>query len=168
MYNRVVGRSYTLQSVPPIFPVPTGTVHNYYILLTLLPMLYFTSLWLSCDYQWVLLNLFTFPPSPPTLLPSGNHQSVLCICESVSVYKGYFKPEFSLGQVTSWLILLIFLYIEIWKSMQIFNESVILQHNTALIISGTLATILLVLFYSHQPFRPSWIASWDLAFFYIL
>ena len=34
------------------------------ILLTIFPMLYFTFPWLFCNYRFVLLNPFTFHPSP--------------------------------------------------------------------------------------------------------
>ena len=54
---------------------------------TIFPVLYFPSLWLFCNNQFVFLNLFIlFCPSAnaPCLL-SGNHQKVLCICDSVSV-----------------------------------------------------------------------------------
>ena len=48
-------------------------------------MLYFT----SCDYfvtaNFYLLIPSPFSPIPPTHLPYGNHQSILCICESVSI-----------------------------------------------------------------------------------
>ena len=39
------------------------------ILLTLLPMLYFIFLWLFCNYQFVLLNPFSFSPPPSNTLP---------------------------------------------------------------------------------------------------
>lgn len=51
------------------FSTTTGEGTNgqsFFSLLTMFPMLYFTSLWLCCDYQFVLLNPFTFftHPSP--------------------------------------------------------------------------------------------------------
>ena len=54
-------------------------------LATLFPMLYFTSPWLFCNYQFVLLNPLTSTPSPHTPFPSGNHQNILRIYDSVSV-----------------------------------------------------------------------------------
>ena len=70
---------------PPIFPVAIWHHTNNTILLTIFPMLYFISTWLFCNYQFILLNPFTFFTRPLILFPSGNHLSVLCIYESVSV-----------------------------------------------------------------------------------
>ena len=55
------------------------------ILLTVFPMLYFTSLGLFCNHQFVLLTPFIFFNWSLKPLPSGNHQLVLCVCVSVSV-----------------------------------------------------------------------------------
>ena len=55
------------------------------VLLTIFLMSYFTSPWLFCNYQFMLLNLFTFSLLPPAPLYSGNYQTVLCIYESVPV-----------------------------------------------------------------------------------
>ena len=49
------------------------------------PMLYFTFLWLFCNYQLVFLHSFTFFDHPCDPLSSGNHQNILCIYDSVSV-----------------------------------------------------------------------------------
>ena len=43
-------------------------------------MLYFTSPWLFCNHQFVLLNPLTFHPFRHNQLPSGNHQNALCCC----------------------------------------------------------------------------------------
>ena len=55
------------------------------ILLSIFSILHFTSPWLFCNYQFVLLDPFTFFTIPPNPFPSGNCQNVLCILESVSV-----------------------------------------------------------------------------------
>ena len=59
VYSIVVRQSYTLQSVPS----DISSTHLSYlvitILLTIFPVLNFTSLWLFCNYHFVLLNLFT-------------------------------------------------------------------------------------------------------------
>ena len=47
------------------------------------PMLYFTSPWLFCNYLFALLNPLTSSPISPYPLPSGNHQNVLYIHDSV-------------------------------------------------------------------------------------
>ena len=39
-----------------------------------------------CNYQSVLLKLFTFSPSLPASISLGNHQSGFCIYESVSIF----------------------------------------------------------------------------------
>ena len=49
-------------------------------LATLFPTLYFTSPWLFCNYQLVLLNPITIFTTS-----SSNHQNVLCIYDSVSI-----------------------------------------------------------------------------------
>ena len=56
------------------------------LLLTIFPILYFISLWLFYNYQFVLFNLFTFFTQSPKSLPSCNHKLVLCIRESVSIW----------------------------------------------------------------------------------
>ena len=43
----------------------------------LFPILYFTSPWLFCNYQFVLLYPFTSFTHPADALPSGNQQNVL-------------------------------------------------------------------------------------------
>ena len=48
------------------------------MLLTTFPKLYFTSPWLFCSCQFVLLNPFTFFTQSPTLLLSGNQKILLC------------------------------------------------------------------------------------------
>ena len=48
-------------------------------LVTLFPILYFTSLWLFCNYLLVSLNPLTFSPIPLNTLLYGNHQNALCI-----------------------------------------------------------------------------------------
>ena len=50
---------------------------------TPLPILYFTSPWVFCNYLCVLLNPLTSSPFPYTCLPSGNHQNALCLHDSV-------------------------------------------------------------------------------------
>ena len=55
------------------------------ILLTIFFMLYFTSLWLFCNNQFVLLNPFTSFTHSPTSILSGNHYFGLCVYESVSI-----------------------------------------------------------------------------------
>ena len=44
-----------------------------------LPRLQSPSLWLFCNYQFVLLNPFAFNPVPSPLFPPESCQSVLCI-----------------------------------------------------------------------------------------
>ena len=46
----------------------------------------FTYLWLFCKHQFVLLMSFTFFTNTPEPLSSDNYQSVLCICEYVSMF----------------------------------------------------------------------------------
>ena len=73
---------------------PSGNLHTvvhdlgscmYVLWAAVFPTLYFTSPWLFCDYQFVLLNPFTFSTLPANPFPSGNHQNALCVCNSVSV-----------------------------------------------------------------------------------
>ena len=51
--------TYFTKCSPWYFRYPSGTIHAYYII-AIFPMLNFTSLWLFCNYQFVLLNPFTF------------------------------------------------------------------------------------------------------------
>lgn len=60
------------------------------ILLTIFCKLDFTSSWLFCNCQFVLLNPFTFSPISLTTSPSSNHQHVLCIYEYVCVHLSCF------------------------------------------------------------------------------
>ena len=55
------------------------------ILLTIFPVLYCKSLWLSCNCQLVPLSPFLFFTYTPNALYCGSHQNVLCIYEFVSV-----------------------------------------------------------------------------------
>ena len=106
----VVRQSYTLQSCPPIFPVPAGTTHSYYNITDYVPYAVLPSPWLFCSCQSVLLNPFTFfTQSSNTPLPSGNHHSVLCICESVSVLFIYIVLQISHVSEIIWYLSDIFL-----------------------------------------------------------
>ena len=84
-------KSCTLQSGPS--NIPNSQLGPYIVitvLLTVFPVLSFTSLWLFCDYPGALLNPFTFFTQSLNFLHSGNHQSVLCIHRSLSVFKALF------------------------------------------------------------------------------
>ena len=82
---------YFIQCPPPVVPVPTWH-HNGVttILLTVFPVLYFTSPGLLCNYQSVLLNAFIFPTSffifnshPKICLLGGGREretSAGCLC----------------------------------------------------------------------------------------
>lgn len=79
MHSKVLRKSCTLQSGPPSSSSTQLTPYIVMILLNMFPMLPFISMWLFCNYQFVLLNPFTFFiqfPKPP---PSANCESVLCI-----------------------------------------------------------------------------------------
>ena len=54
------------------------------ILLTVFPLLYFTSLWLFCNYQFVLLNSFTFFTHPSNL-PLNWQMSKCSLYESIYI-----------------------------------------------------------------------------------
>ena len=89
VYSIVVRQSYTLQSGPPhISSIHLALYLVITILLTIFPMgMYFTSPRLLHSYdQFVVLNPFTFFTQSPNPLPSGNHQSIFFIYESVSIY----------------------------------------------------------------------------------
>ena len=75
---------------PQYFYYPPGTKKVITISLTICPMLYFTSPWLFCNCQFVLLNLCTFFTQFPSPLLLGNCQPVLCVNESVSIVFVYF------------------------------------------------------------------------------
>ena len=83
----VVRQSYALQSGPSC--ISSTHLKPYIlistILLTLFPMLYFTSLWLFYHYQFVLPNPSPFLPSTPNPLLSGNLHFVLYIYEPVPI-----------------------------------------------------------------------------------
>ena len=68
-YRIVLRQSYTLQSGPLILQVPTWHHTVITMLVTVFPMLHFTSPWLYCNYQFVLLNpstsfTYSFHPFP--------------------------------------------------------------------------------------------------------
>ena len=80
-------------SPPPSTPTPSGNPHPIVhirgsclgFLATPFPILYFTTLWLFCNYLFVFLNPLTSSPIPLYHTQSGNHQNPLCIHDSVSV-----------------------------------------------------------------------------------
>ena len=59
------------------------TIH---ILLTIFPIVYFTSSWLFCNCQFVLLTPFTFFTQFPTSLPCGN---ISLFSVSIVLYRVY-------------------------------------------------------------------------------
>ena len=67
------------------FKYPPGTIHSFYTIIDSSLYCTFISLWLYCNYKFILLNPFTFSLSPPNPIPSSNHQFVFCIYESVSI-----------------------------------------------------------------------------------
>ena len=71
------------QAVPA--PVFMSLGHVYKFLAAPFPILYFTAPWLFCNYLFLPLNPLTPSPILPHPLPSGNHQNVLHIHDSVSV-----------------------------------------------------------------------------------
>ena len=74
---------------PWYFQSPPGSIQlsSFITALTVFPELYFTPLWLFCNYQSVPLNLVTVSARSPSPPPTpGNHQSVLCIYECVSIW----------------------------------------------------------------------------------
>ena len=86
VYSLVVRQSNTLGSVPlDISGSHPASYRVMMILLTLFPVLPFTSLRLCCNHQPALLSRLTFSIQPLTALPSGSHQPALCVYESVSV-----------------------------------------------------------------------------------
>ena len=102
----VVRQLYTLQSGPP----DTSSIHLApytvtTVLLTVFPVLSFTSLWLFYNYQFILLNPFTFCPQPANPLPSCNHQSVfwtsMFFLLSLTIHFRL-SSERALGIVTQW------------------------------------------------------------------
>ena len=64
---------------------PNPWVMHVCSLAPILPMLYFVSPWLYCDYQFILLNLLTFFTYHPDHLLSGNHQNLFFIYDSIYV-----------------------------------------------------------------------------------
>ena len=98
-YNIEIRRLYNLKSDHPnkssthLTPCIVITV-----LLTIFPMPYFTSPWLFCNWQFVLLDLFTFfthPLSPPPICqPSGTWVFLF------SSYSSY--PFLGLGKKVLW------------------------------------------------------------------
>ena len=79
MYSIVVRQLYNLQSDPLIILVSIHLISYIVItvLLTIFSMLYLTSPWLLCTYQFVLRNSFTFFTQP------GNPSFVLYSCEVI-------------------------------------------------------------------------------------
>ena len=77
VYNIVIWQLHTIQNAQhskcSYDPSPYNIIT---ILLTVFPMLYFSSLWLNLFYYWkfVPLNPFYILHPSPTCLPPGNHQ----------------------------------------------------------------------------------------------
>ena len=65
VYNIVIRHFYNLCGDHPVSVAPTWH-HTSYYTITMFPLLYFTSPWLFCNYQFVLLIPFTFSIQPPT------------------------------------------------------------------------------------------------------
>ena len=73
-------------------PLPQAIPHNFScpwvmcisFLATPIPILYFTSPWLFCNYLFVLCNPLTSSCIPQTPIPSGSHQMHpwFCLCSS--------------------------------------------------------------------------------------
>ena len=86
MYIIVIRQLYKLPSVPsdnsstPLAPCIVIT-----ILLTVFPVLYFISLRLFCNYQFVLLNSFTFSTIPHPLLFLSSVHVYSFFCGGLSV-----------------------------------------------------------------------------------
>ena len=94
MHSVVVRRSRPSQGGP--FGISSTHLAPYMVvtmLLTILLMLYFTSLWPFCNYQFVLLSLFPLfhaaprPPGPPAVdshLTAEPVAAVMLICFTVT------------------------------------------------------------------------------------
>ena len=83
VYRIMVRQSYAECSTPIISSTQLAPYTVITILLTVIPKLHFTFSRLFYNYQFVLLNPFSFFTQPPNPHPFGNHQSVLCVCKSL-------------------------------------------------------------------------------------
>ena len=83
MYSIAVIQSHTVQSDPRYLKSQLASHVVTTILLTVFPMLYFTSLGLFCNKQLALLSPFTFSPSPPS--SPSEHPEVCFLYKSVFI-----------------------------------------------------------------------------------
>lgn len=66
-----------------MFLVPTCPIHKYNNIIAYIPNAVHYIPWLFYNYHLYFFLPSPFHPAPPTVLYSGNHQSVPCIYESV-------------------------------------------------------------------------------------
>ena len=86
LFSGVQHSDYTYEVIPPNnYNTRLAPYVVTRILLSIFPVLYFTSTWLFHNYNLYFSISSSSSPSPPTPFPSGNHQFVLCIYKSVTV-----------------------------------------------------------------------------------
>ena len=68
-----------------ISSIPIGAIHSYHSIIDYIPYALLTALWLFCNCQFVLLNLFTSCIQSPKPFPLAA-TSFLCVYESVSIF----------------------------------------------------------------------------------
>lgn len=95
-YNILLQHLYTLYDHHHKFSNHLSPYKIIIILLAFFPMLYITSLYLLyfLNGSLYLLLRFTFFTHSPTTLPSGKHQLILCIYESLSIFCCSFVVDF--------------------------------------------------------------------------
>ena len=139
MYSIGVKQSYTLQSVPPDI---SSTHLTPYIIITVLlntfPVLYFTSSWLFCNYQFVLFDPFSFfthLPDPPPIRHPSKHSLYLwfCFCSACSFI--VFQIQFLID-----MYLLPFYCSYFWSSS--YGRPCNISHNNGLVVMNSFSFFL--------------------------
>ena len=121
MYIILIRYLYNLQSDPLKSSIHLALYIVIAILLTIFPRLYFVSPWLFSNYQLVL-NPFTFSPSPPTSLLSGNHEFIsvsMCFC-FVCLFILFFRFHIymkSYGIFLSFWLISLHIILQIWLTV---------------------------------------------------
>ena len=135
------------QAIPPPLFVSTG--HEFKSLTTPFPLLYFTSLWLFCNYLFVLPNLRPLQPfsHTPTHLATLKTLSMFCytlhIHDSVSGLLGclvcFLDSTVDSYVFIAILLFIVFIFFFFWNPVKIsYNNNLMMMNSFSVFLSGKL------------------------------